>query len=107
MSGSSLPTWIRPSQAVTLVLNGATVRTCLPVAAVVGTVLTTVNQGTVLLTGHLSVATVARVAANYAIPFCVSSYGALIAVRGPQPSEPAELPEQGGHPAEHSAAPES
>ena len=85
MAGSALPTWSRPGEACKLVLTGATARTCAPVAAVVGTVLTTVNQGAVLLTGHLGVATVARVAANYVIPYCVSSYGALSAVRRPAP----------------------
>lgn len=85
MAGSALPTWSRPGEACKLVLTGATARTCAPVAAVVGTVLTTVNQGAVLLAGHLGVATVARVAANYVIPYCVSSYGALSAVRRPAP----------------------
>ena len=85
MAGSALPTWRRPGEACKLVLTGATARTCAPVAAVVGTVLTTVNQGAVLLSGHLGVATVARVAANYVIPYGVSSYGALSAVRRPAP----------------------
>jgi len=51
-------------------------------------VLTVVNQGTVLLAGHHGPATVARVAANYAIPCCVSSYGALSAVRRVGPACP-------------------
>lgn len=88
MARSVLPAWSSPRQACALVLTGATVRTCLPVAAVVGTVLTAVNQGAVLLTGDLGPATAARVAANYAIPFCVSSYGALSAVRRVDPACP-------------------
>jgi len=91
---SVLPTWSSPRQACALVLTGATARTCLPVAAVVGTVLTVVNQGTVLLAGHHGPATVARVAANYAIPFCVSSYGALSAVRRVGPACPPVTAEQ-------------
>ncbi len=93
MARSVLPAWSSPRQACALVLTGATARTCVPVAAAVGTLLTAVNQGAVLLTGHLGPATAARVAANYAIPFCVSSYGALSAVRrvGPAcPQVPAE-----------------
>ncbi len=88
MARSIVPTWSSPRQACALVLTGATARTCLPVAAVVGTVLTVVNQGTVLLAGHHGPATVARVAANYAIPCCVSSYGALSAVRRVGPACP-------------------
>ncbi len=88
MARSIMPTWSSPRQACALVLTGATARTCLPVAAVVGTVLTVVNQGTVLLAGHHGPATVARVAANYAIPCCVSSYGALSAVRRVGPACP-------------------
>ncbi len=94
MARSALPTWSSPRQACALVLTGATARTCLPVAAVVGSVLTAVNQGAVLLTGHVGPATVARVAANYAIPFCVSSYGALSAVRRGGPACPLVPAEQ-------------
>ncbi len=94
MARSVVPTWSGPRQACALVLTGATARTCLPVAAVVGTVLTVVNQGTVLLAGHHGPATVARVAANYAIPFCVSSYGALSAVRWVGPACPLVPAEQ-------------
>jgi len=64
---SVLPTWSSPRQACALVLTGATARTCLPVA---------------------------RVAANYAIPFCVSSYGALSAVRRGGPACPLVPAEQ-------------
>ncbi len=102
MARSVLPTWSSPRQACALVLTGATARTCLPVAAVVGTVLTVVNQGTVLLAGHHGPATVARVAANYVIPFCVSSYGALSAVRRIAPACPPVAP---GQQAQHGTPP--
>ncbi len=52
-----------------------------PVAVVVGSVLTAVDQGGVLLGRHAGVTTGARVVATDAIPFCVSSWGALSAVR--------------------------
>ncbi len=82
MSASALPSWDRPTQALRLFLTGATLRTSAPVSAVVGSVLTVVNQGGVLLAQGLHGTTIARVTANYVIPYCVSSYGALAAVRG-------------------------
>lgn len=93
MTRSAVPGWSRPRQAVVLVLTGVTARTCGPVAAVVGSLLTAVNQGAVLLAGHLGAATLARVAANYVIPYCVASYGALSAVRQPDPAGPPSRPE--------------
>lgn len=85
MGRSELPGWQGPGQACRVVLTGATARISGPVAAVVGTVLTAVNQGTVLLGGEISVPVALRIAANYAIPYCVSSYGALKSVHDPQP----------------------
>ena len=83
MKRSQLPPWERPREACRLVLTGATAPISGPVAAVVGTLLTAVNQGAVLLEGELSIPSVVRIAANYAIPYCVSSYSALSAVRSP------------------------
>lgn len=76
-------TWSRPSQAVALFLRGRTAGTAAPVAAVVGTVLSAVNQGDVLLAGGGGVLTWVRVAVNYAVPFCVASIGFLAARRAP------------------------
>lgn len=73
--------WTRPSDALRLLLSGATARTCLPVALVVGTVLSIVNQADVIVHGMAGAAVAAKVAANYAIPFLTSSTGALLAVR--------------------------
>ncbi len=73
--------WTRPREAVRQLLTGATVVTCLPVALVVGTVLSAVNQGDVVVQGMAGVAVVVKVVANYLIPFLTSSTGALLAVR--------------------------
>lgn len=67
----------RPGRALRLMARRGTVRTCGPVALLVGTILTTVNQGGILLHGRAGAADVARVAANFVIPYCVSSYGLL------------------------------
>lgn len=81
-------TWSHPSQAVVLFLRGHTARTAAPVAAVVGTVLSAVNQGDVLLGGGAGTATWIRIAVNYLVPFCVASIGFLSARRAPAPGSP-------------------
>jgi hypothetical protein len=73
--------WSRPTEALRLLLSGATARTCLPVALVVGTVLSAVNQGDVVAQGMAGLTVALKVVANYAIPFLTSSTGALLAVR--------------------------
>jgi len=79
--------WSTWPQACRLVLLGRTARPALKVALVVGTLLTAVNQGGVLLGGGVDWATVARVAANYAIPYVVSSIG-LLSAHGPRATRP-------------------
>lgn len=64
-----------------LFLAGVTVRTAWKVAAVVGTVLSAVNQGAVITGGDATPATWARVGVNYLVPFLVSSVGFLSACR--------------------------
>lgn len=81
-----LQPWTRPRDAVAQVLRGATVRTCSPVAVVVGTVLSVVNQGDVVLAGMADERVCVKIAANLLIPFLTSSTGALLAVRGRHPA---------------------
>jgi hypothetical protein len=57
------------------------VRTAWKVAAVVGTVLSAVNQGSVIIDGHATPVTWVRVGVNYLVPFLVSSVGFLSACR--------------------------
>lgn len=89
MSGAPVPpqvvTWSFPSQAVMLFLRGRTARTAAPVAAVVGTVLSAVNQGDAVLGGGAGTVTWVRVAVNFLVPFCVASIGFLSACRVPEP----------------------
>ncbi len=83
-------TWSRPSQALGLFLRGRTARTAAPVAVIVGTVLSAVNLGDVLLAGA-GPGTWVRVAVNYLVPFCVASIGFLSARRVPA----GEVPDPG------------
>lgn len=73
--------WSRWSECATLIARGRTVRPAARIALVVGTLLTVVNQFAVLTSGDHSPATAARVAANYAIPYVVSSIGFLSGFR--------------------------
>jgi len=56
------------------------------IAAVVGTVLTAINQGDTLLAGHWSPALIWKLPLTYAVPFIVATLGALGA--GKVPSRP-------------------
>jgi len=47
------------------------------IALVVGTVLTAINQGDVLLAGHWPPALVWKLPMTYAVPFIVATFGAL------------------------------
>ena len=47
-------------------------------ALVVGTILTAINQGNVLLQGEFSAALAWKIPLTYCVPFCVATWGALI-----------------------------
>jgi len=73
----SVPAWSSPAQGFALILRGYTVRTGTVVSVVVGTLLSAVNQGSVIISGHVSAVAWIRVATNYVVPFLVSSVGYL------------------------------
>ncbi len=73
--------WTRPREALWQLLCGATFRTCAPIALVVGTVLSLVNQGDLLAMGFGSGWVALKIGFNYLIPYVTSSTGALLAVR--------------------------
>jgi hypothetical protein len=79
------PPWSRPGEAVHIFARGITVRPCVPVAVVVGCVLSAINEGAQIATGSAEWLTWVRVGLNFAIPFLVSSYGYLTAGRVPCP----------------------
>ena len=47
------------------------------IALIVGTILTAINQGDVLLAGHWPLALAWKLPMTYAVPFIVASLGAL------------------------------
>jgi hypothetical protein len=53
------------------------VRTALATALVVGTILTAINQGTVLADGHFPGALAWKVPLTYCVPYCVATFSAV------------------------------
>jgi hypothetical protein len=78
---SSVPPWTTPLDAARLVARGVTFPTSSRVAAIVGTILSAINQGAVIVDGNASTATWIRVAVNFVVPFIVSSIGYLAPFR--------------------------
>jgi hypothetical protein len=83
------PPWSRPGEAARLFARGVTLRPCLPVAAVVGCVLSAINEGARIAAGHTQWTTWVQVGLNFVVPFLVSSYGYLAAARVPSAGPPA------------------
>jgi len=81
VSLARLQPWVESRQAFRQLSRGATLRTCAPVALVVGSLLSAVNEGDVLASGMVNKRVVVKLAANLLIPFLTSSTGALLAVR--------------------------
>jgi hypothetical protein len=51
------------------------------IALIVGTVLTAINQGDVLFTGHVTGALLWKIPLTYAVPFVVATLGAMTAAK--------------------------
>ena len=95
MSLPRLQPWSRPRQAVRQVLRGATLKTCIPVAVVVGSVLSVVNEGDIVASGMADGRVVVKVLVNLLIPFLSSSTGALLTLRTrPEPAALGEVSSQ-------------
>ncbi len=56
-------------------------RRSITVALVVGTILTLLNQGDIILGGNWKSALYWKIPLTYCVPFCVATYGALTASR--------------------------
>lgn len=69
--------WSTPLQMCRLILRGTTFPTAGRISLIVGTILTTVNQGAVLVHGEATAVTWVRTAVNYLVPYTVASIGYL------------------------------
>lgn len=65
------------------VVHRSMLRISIPTALVVGTILTAINQGTVLADGQFPSELGWKIPLTYCVPFCVSTWGALRASRVP------------------------
>ncbi len=82
-------TWTTIADGLRLIGRGRTTRTAVPIALVVGTLLSGVNEGAEIAGGHAHLATRIRAGVNYAVLFTVASLGWLSARRvGQQRSAP-------------------
>ncbi len=77
----AVPAWSTWIEAATLIGRGVTFATAVRVAAVVGTLLSVVNQGAVIAAGNAASSTWIRVGVNYLVPYVVSSIGYLAPFR--------------------------
>lgn len=73
--------WSTTLELCRLIARGVTFRTASKIALVVGTLLTIVNQGAVIIAGDAGLVTWLRTAANYLIPYTVASIGYLTPFR--------------------------
>jgi hypothetical protein len=64
-----------PPRLVRTAFSRVSLSRCIPTAVVVGTVLSLINQASVIFGGHATGATWVRVGMNFLIPFLVSSFG--------------------------------
>ena len=67
--------------ALRICLQPQHLRRTLTIAAVVGTVLTAINQADVIVRGEATSTTVAKAVLNYLVPFIVSNLGLLVGAR--------------------------
>ena len=75
--------WATPREALRVARLPGTLRRTLVIAAIVGTLLSIVNQGELIIRGDGDALTWIRVVVNYLVPFCVSTAGFLGACRAP------------------------
>jgi hypothetical protein len=73
--------WATYGEAARLCVRRGTLRRTIPIAVVVGSLLSAINLGGALLGGHPGPATWARAAMNFLVPFAVSTLGFLSATR--------------------------
>ncbi len=78
-----VPPWARPGEAVRLFLRGVTVRSCVPMAGLVGCVLFAINQAVPVAAGRAGWLTWVQAGLNFLVPFLVASYGYLSSARVP------------------------
>jgi hypothetical protein len=75
------PAWSTYREALALCVQRGTLRRTIPVALIVGAILTAINLGGEFLNGDPTPAMWVRVGLNFLVPFVVSTIGFLSATR--------------------------
>lgn len=75
------PEWCNAFECSKLILSGRTLPTAAIVSVVVGVVLSAVNEGAGIISGHFGTAIAIRVVTNFVVPFIVASIGYLAPFR--------------------------
>lgn len=60
---------------IALAVENGTLTRSIVTGVVVGTILSTINQGDVLMAGEMP--SLLKIALNYVVPYCVATYGAV------------------------------
>ncbi len=72
---TSLNEWLKIAFRRDVVVRGA------KVGLIVGTILTAINQGDLILAGKLDVTGAWKIPLTYLVPYCVSTYAGVEAIR--------------------------
>ena len=67
--------WLSIAMRRDIVLRG------LRVGAIVGTILVAINQGDMIVSGQLNASAAWKIPLTYLVPYCVSTYGGVSAIR--------------------------
>ncbi len=67
---------------ITVATSRSVVRRATLVALIVGSMLVAINHGDAILRGDLNVARLLRIVLTVAVPYCVSTYSSVSALRG-------------------------
>jgi hypothetical protein len=73
--------WLRIAVRRDIVLRG------LKVAAMIGTILVAINQGDMIVSGQLTASAAWKIPLTYLVPFCVSTYAGVAAIRSHEKSQ--------------------
>jgi hypothetical protein len=70
-----MTSWLKSAVRKDVVLRG------LRVGGIVGTILVAINQGDLLLAGTVPVEALWKILLTYCVPYCVSTYASVSAIR--------------------------
>ena len=88
MNGEAPPTWTRWREALAVVGHPPHLKKTIATALVVGSILFSINQLDVVLSGRATASVWVKSGVTYLVPFCVSNWGVLMASHRPRARGP-------------------